>query len=124
VGSHPARPLGDSDQFVSLNQWQQVVVTYNEGSTANDPAIYINGVLQTLNEEFTPKAVQARMRRRARASATLPRHDRAFNGLIDEVRVASTPAPNLDQHRVQQPEQPGSGHRVLLQGPEQPGSSG
>ena len=37
--------------MVSLGTWQHVVVEYDNSSTANDPLIYINGVLQTVVQD-------------------------------------------------------------------------
>ena len=39
---------------ITLGTWQHIVVTYDESDPANDPSIYINGQLQTLNESSTP----------------------------------------------------------------------
>ena len=42
---------------VLLNEWQHVAVVYDAGSTANKPAIYLNGAAQTITELSTPAGV-------------------------------------------------------------------
>ncbi|MHA2075167.1 MAG: DUF2341 domain-containing protein, partial [Candidatus Hodarchaeales archaeon] len=42
------------EDSISLNQWQYIVVNFDDSSVSNDPTIYINGVSQSLFEEDTP----------------------------------------------------------------------
>jgi hypothetical protein len=73
---------------ISLNQWQHVVVSYDHSSAANDPTLYINGVAQAITETYTPSGT-------AESDAAQNMHIgnfttiRAFNGAIDEVRIAA-----------------------------------
>ena len=39
---------------VALGEWFHFCLSYNAASTSNDPALYINGVLQTIDGETTP----------------------------------------------------------------------
>jgi len=41
-------------QAFSLNTWTHIAVTYDAGSTANEPVIYVNGVAQTVTEDTAP----------------------------------------------------------------------
>lgn len=72
---------------ITLNAWQHVAVTYDGSSTANNPAIYINGTSQTVTTLFTPSgalisdaAASARIGNTADGSCT-------FDGFISDVRV-------------------------------------
>jgi hypothetical protein len=39
---------------MTLNQWHHVAVTYDDGSISYDPAMYIDGIAQTITEVSTP----------------------------------------------------------------------
>lgn len=72
---------------MSLNTWTHVAVVYNDGSSANTPTFYINGVQQVTTVNTTPSGTAA-------DDTTSPfkignRQDgiRGFNGLIDEVKI-------------------------------------
>jgi hypothetical protein len=70
-----------------------VVVTYNSGSTSNDPLIYINGTSQGITENQPPAAGYSAA---SDAGQTMyignsNGNDRTFDGIIDEVRVSKTP---------------------------------
>ncbi len=72
---------------VKLNEWQNVTVVYNASSSANNPQIYINGILQTLTESNTPTGA---VHSDAGLALTIGNYQdtaRTFDGLIDEVRV-------------------------------------
>ena len=76
------------DDSISLNTWQHVAVVYNSSSYANDPALYINGVPQTVMEIDTPSGVP---RSDAAINLTLGNYaldtNRTWDGLIDDVRI-------------------------------------
>jgi C4-type Zn-finger protein len=76
---------------ISLDQWQHVVVTYNEDSTSNNPIIYINGVSQTLQWDDLPQGTVSPDSDQSLhignfAGATT----RTFDGIIDEVRLSTS----------------------------------
>jgi hypothetical protein len=73
---------------ISLDTWHHVVVVYDNSSDANDPLIYIDGVLQTLTELDTPSgspssdaAVDFTIGNYALANS------RTFDGVLDDVRL-------------------------------------
>jgi PKD repeat protein len=75
---------------ITMNAWNYVVVTYTDG-TSNDPNIYINGDLVSETEDTTPSGSQRsdasyNLRFGNRAGGT----NRAFNGIIDEIRASKT----------------------------------
>ena len=55
---------GDDGEWFTTNvcvpndKWSHIAVTYDNGSTSNNPIIYLNGVSQSLTENTTPAAVQ------------------------------------------------------------------
>ena len=77
---------------ITLGTWHHVVVTYDDGNTANDPAIYIDGQPQALTENAgapsgtatSDAAGSLRLANRPFDTA------RTFDGLIDEVRLSNT----------------------------------
>jgi hypothetical protein len=76
---------------VTLGAWQHVVFVYDDSLTTNDPTIYINGVAQSLVESDTPAGTaddesDKDLHIGNFAGATT----RAFDGTIDEVRIATT----------------------------------
>ncbi|MFW9941410.1 MAG: DUF2341 domain-containing protein [Candidatus Thorarchaeota archaeon] len=80
------------DNTISLDQWQHVVVTYNDSVCNNYPIIYINGVSQSLGTDPAPPdegyAVDD-----SSQSVFIGNYEvdgnRAFDGVIDEVRITS-----------------------------------
>lgn len=76
---------------ISQDNWQSVALVYDNSSSTNDPQIYIDGVLQTLTRNRTPSGAA---RSDAALNLTVGNHSvassRTFDGLIDEVRIAST----------------------------------
>ena len=74
---------------INLNQWQYLVVTYDDSSTSNAPSIYINGVLQTLTAEPTPLGSADDDSSQSLYVGDYVGGGRNFNGLIDEIRVLS-----------------------------------
>lgn len=72
-----------------LNQWMHVAVTYDEGSSANVPTFYINGVASPIGQTSSPSGTAT-----SEASADLTIGDRtstgrAFAGRIDEARLST-----------------------------------
>ena len=71
---------------VVLNTWIHVVVAYDNSSAANDPAIYIDGVLQTLIET-TPVGTADSDAAEDLMLANLEGSPRAFNGQMADMRI-------------------------------------
>ena len=73
---------------ITLNDWQHLAVVYDASSTANDPLIYLDGVLQTVSENRAPAGS---LRSDASFDLTLGNYalatSRTFDGDIDDVRV-------------------------------------
>jgi len=76
---------------ISLNSWQNIVVTYDNSSASNVPAIYINGIQQSLIFSSTPVGTAS-----SDAAQNLVignssnASDRTFDGQIDELQISST----------------------------------
>ncbi|MHA2278936.1 MAG: DUF2341 domain-containing protein, partial [Candidatus Kariarchaeaceae archaeon] len=74
---------------ISLNQWQYLVITYDEDSISNDPIFYINGISQTLTEIDIPSGAasddSAQSLRIGNFDTT-----RTFDGRIDGIRIHDT----------------------------------
>jgi hypothetical protein len=75
---------------LSLNQWQHVVVTYNEDSTSNEPILYINGVSQTIFWDDlpigTPSDDSAQSLHIGKFAGA---NSRNFDGIIDELHIST-----------------------------------
>ena len=74
---------------ITLNAWNYVAVSYNSGSTANNPSIYINGVSQAVTEQQAPAGSSS-----SDAANILVFGNRigsawAYNGTMDEVRASN-----------------------------------
>jgi hypothetical protein len=73
---------------ISLDTWQHVAIVYDDGSDANDPAIYIDGVVQTLTELDTPSGTPLSD---AAINLTLGNYaqdtSRTFDGILDDIRI-------------------------------------
>jgi len=74
---------------ISLNQWQYIVVTYDDSSTSNTPSIYINGVLQSLTAEPTPQGSADDDSSQSLYVGDFSGGSRTFDGAIDEIRLSS-----------------------------------
>ncbi|MFX0181867.1 MAG: DUF2341 domain-containing protein, partial [Candidatus Hodarchaeota archaeon] len=77
------------EDSISLNQWHYVVINFDDGSTSNDPTIYINGVSQSLVEEDTPDGSAVTDSAQSMYIGNYLGGTRAFDGSIDEVRISS-----------------------------------
>jgi len=77
------------DDSISLNQWQYVVVSYDDTDKQNDPYVFINALSQLLVEEPTPDgdsiddSAQSVHIGNFAGDTT-----RTFDGIIDEVRIS------------------------------------
>jgi len=80
---------------LALDEWQHLVVTYNDSAAANDPLFYVDGVQvgaghptvsdsTALSDEASPLRIGNFM---VDAGTN---YRRPFDGLIDEVRIAKT----------------------------------
>jgi len=74
---------------IDLDSWQHVAVVYDDSSDANDPALFINGVPQTVTEWYTPSGTPG-----SDAGIVLNIGDRTvgstrrtFDGILDDVRI-------------------------------------
>ncbi len=63
--------------------WTHILVTYDMGSTANDPAIYVNGASQTVTERGTPSGTAP-----ANSQSTLYLGSDSGNGQYYDGRMA------------------------------------
>ena len=75
---------------ITLNGWNHVVVTYNQGNIANNPTIYINGVSQGITEVSTPAGVVQSDAANTLILGNRPGTAYTFNGILDEIRVSKT----------------------------------
>lgn len=74
---------------LSTNTWYYVAVTYDYGSTANDPIIYVNGVSQTITETSAPAGTLLSETETLNIG-NRDGGDRPFYDFIDEVRVSNS----------------------------------
>lgn len=76
---------------LSLGGWHHVAVVYDSSSDANDPLIYIDGVLQATSEGRTPSGIA---RSDAAIDLIVGNHSqvtsRTFDGRIDEFRISNS----------------------------------
>ena len=80
------------DNTITLNQWQHIVVTYDDTSASNDPKLYINGVDQSGKsgwEDDTPVGTANSDFAQSLYIGNFMGGGRGFNGLIDEIRIHS-----------------------------------
>ena len=78
---------------VSMGSWNYVVVTYNSGSTSNDPTIYINGNSVGITEVQAPASGYSASSDNGyvmRIGQTASAYTRTFNGVIDEIHASKT----------------------------------
>ena len=73
---------------ISLDTWHHVAVVFDSSDAANDPAIYIDGVAQTINELDAPSgtpdpddAYDLHLGNHAQSTV------RTFDGLLDDIRL-------------------------------------
>lgn len=70
----------------SFNKWHHVVITYDGSSTANDPIIYIDGVVGSLTENVAPVGTRGSDSTSLTIGNRTADTARGFNGYIDEVQ--------------------------------------
>ncbi|MFW9777439.1 MAG: DUF2341 domain-containing protein [Candidatus Heimdallarchaeota archaeon] len=73
---------------ISLNQWQYVVVAFDDSSDSNAPKVYINGILQTLTPEPLPSGSATTDAAQSLYIGNFMGGGRTFDGTIDEPRIA------------------------------------
>jgi hypothetical protein len=73
---------------VALNAWTHVALVYDQGSTANDPTIYLNGAPAARSEVNVPTGAVASDAAGIARLGNRGAGDRAFNGQLDEVRLS------------------------------------
>jgi hypothetical protein len=74
---------------LSANVWHQVTVVYDKDSSANDPALFIDGAAVSVNELDGPTGPLDSDAASDLVVGNRPANDRTFDGLLDEVRVSS-----------------------------------
>ena len=80
------------DGSIQLEQWQHVALVYDSRSDANDPQVYINGVAQPLTEVDPPTGAATDDRQIRLTLGNFAQDDsRAFDGVLDEVRIYNRP---------------------------------
>ncbi|MCG3210868.1 MAG: hypothetical protein FOGNACKC_04503 [Anaerolineae bacterium] len=96
-----------ADDAIQLNNWQHITLVYQDG-VANQPLMYINGVPVTVQLANTPSgSIQSDANQdlwlgNFSGSLNNTANDRAFEGIIDEVRLARGQRPadwNLAEYR-------------------------
>lgn len=75
---------------ISINTGTEyhAALTYNDGAVGNNPSIYVNGVLQTLNESSTPAGSAESDAAQTLGIGNIPAtaYNRGFDGFIGDVR--------------------------------------
>jgi len=71
---------------ISLGAWVHVAVTYANGSTANDPIIYVNGVAVAITEDINPVGGATDDSAAVLTVGNRAATDRTFDGQIDDPR--------------------------------------
>jgi prepilin-type N-terminal cleavage/methylation domain-containing protein len=75
---------------ISLNNWNHVAVTFNSGSTSNNPIMYINGASKTISESGDGYSAFSSETSQDLNVGNRPAEDRTFAGRIDEFRASKT----------------------------------
>jgi hypothetical protein len=75
---------------ITLNAWNYVAVAYNQGNTANDPTLYINGVPVAFLEASSPAGAVQSDAANTLVLGNRPGQGRTFAGIIDELRASKT----------------------------------
>jgi biopolymer transport protein ExbB len=75
---------------ITLNAWNYVAVAYNQGNTANDPILYINGVPVAFLEASSPAGAVQSDAANTLVLGNRPGQGRTFAGIIDELRASKT----------------------------------
>jgi arylsulfatase A-like enzyme/chitodextrinase len=75
-----------ADNVIPLNTWTHVAVTYDRGSTSNDPVIYLNGVAQSITETYIPSGNVVYSNSSYNLGG-MSRSNRGIHGVLDQVKV-------------------------------------
>lgn len=78
--------LGPTGSII-FNTWQHVAMTYNRGSTANNPVLYVNGQSVTVTTHSTPAGTLTSDATGTFRIGNSPFSSDGFDGLIQNVRV-------------------------------------
>jgi len=74
---------------LSANVWHQLTVVYNKDAATNDALLFVDGAAVTSTRFLTPDGPIASDAASSLVVGNRPANDRAYDGLIDEVRVSS-----------------------------------
>ncbi|MFZ3031807.1 MAG: LamG domain-containing protein [Candidatus Moraniibacteriota bacterium] len=72
---------------LQMGVWQHVAIVYDSGSSTNDPIFYIDGSVSATTEFSTPSGTASSDASQTLTIGNRPAADRAFDGVIDEVRL-------------------------------------
>jgi len=75
--------------LVEFNEWSHLVVTYDNGSTANNPNMYINGIEVVLTEDITPIGTRDSDVGQDLNIGNVDNGSTAFDGSISDTRIYS-----------------------------------
>ncbi len=78
-----------SANSVTLNAWHHIAVVYNKSSSANDAVFYLDGALATSAVIDVPSGTMVSDGTQDLRSGNRSVGDRAFDGLLDELRLSS-----------------------------------
>lgn len=77
-----------TDGLVPLNQWTHIAVSYDNSSTSNDPAFYVNGELASFSETSTPSgSAVSDASEPVTIGARQGGAGNFFTGRVDDVRI-------------------------------------
>ncbi len=82
--------LWSADNAITLGNDHYIATTYDGGSVANDPIIYLNGVSQTVTEQDTPTGTLELDAANDLFIGSLTGAIRTFDGVISEVRISDS----------------------------------
>ena len=92
AGLYGATPVGrwTATSAIQNGQWYHVAVSYDGTATGNNPVIYVNGTVQSLDEDVTPTATINTDLAGHTSIGNALNYRRGFEGFIDEVSMWST----------------------------------
>lgn len=70
---------------LSTDVWTHVLLTYDRGSTANDPQLFVDGVGQSITEVVSPSGSVNTGQDSVRVGSTMPATAEFFNGKLAEI---------------------------------------
>lgn len=74
---------------VTLGAWHHVALVFDKGSSANNPAIYIDGVAVAVTEYTTPSGAMDSDAQNDLFAGNRAALDRTFDGRLDEMRLST-----------------------------------